>query len=166
MGMPGRIKQVRGRLTQDDFAKTVKTSKITVGRWERGERMPGGEDLQNILAAFPNITASWLLTGNGQMTWSSPDFKPVPVDSIPIPKPGDNPKPLDVSEEMLERITSILNEKMGDRKAELTMDKMMALSFTLYRIYSKNFLESEAFRQDTMEIVIGTMVKFLLSEKG
>lgn len=67
MEMSERIKLIRGNLLQDDFAKKVGVSKMTVGRWERGERIPDATDLNNILKAFPDVNPGWLLADEGSM---------------------------------------------------------------------------------------------------
>ena len=70
MEMMERMKLVRGGKSQDTFAHDVGVSKMTVGRWERGERTPDADDLNRILKAHPDINPAWLLTGEGEMRWS------------------------------------------------------------------------------------------------
>ena len=65
MEISDRIKSIRGNKSQDIFAQEVGVSKMTVGRWERGERTPDAEDLNRILKAYPDINPAWLLTGEG-----------------------------------------------------------------------------------------------------
>lgn len=67
MGIGSRIKMVRGKSKQNDFAQLVGVHQNTVGRWEREQRIPDVDDLNKILAAFPNINPSWLLSGEGPM---------------------------------------------------------------------------------------------------
>jgi transcriptional regulator with XRE-family HTH domain len=67
-----RLKLIRGSSRQDDFATKVGFHKNTIGRWERGEQTPNVDDLNKILAVFPDINPTWLLTGKGWMR--QPDF--------------------------------------------------------------------------------------------
>lgn len=67
MGVGDRIKMIRGALRQDTFAEMVGVHLNTVGRWERGQRTPDIDDLNKILAAFPQISPTWFLTGEGEM---------------------------------------------------------------------------------------------------
>ena len=70
MGIGERIKLIRGHERQDAFSVKVGVHLNTVGRWERGQRSPDVDDLNKILAAFPEINPTWLLTGVGEMRWS------------------------------------------------------------------------------------------------
>lgn len=57
-----RIKEVRGSEDQGEFAATVGVSPGTLGRYERGERLPDAEFLAAI-ALKRDVSADWLLTG-------------------------------------------------------------------------------------------------------
>lgn len=59
-----RIKRVRGRLTQKDFAAKINTAQSTVQKWENGESLPGAKYLESIYREF-RIDITWLLTGQG-----------------------------------------------------------------------------------------------------
>ncbi|MEB3167893.1 MAG: LexA family transcriptional regulator [Synechococcaceae cyanobacterium] len=65
MAIGERIKKVRGEALQEEFAKRISVSKMTVGRWERGERIPDQENLCKILQEYPHISPAWLLAGEG-----------------------------------------------------------------------------------------------------
>ena len=67
MNISERLKKIRGASNQEDFAKQIQVSKMTLGRWERGERGPDYETLQNMLKTFPDINPAWLLSGEGPM---------------------------------------------------------------------------------------------------
>lgn len=71
MDMSERLKKIRSEFiktfTQEDFAKLLGVSKMTVGRWERNESAPDYENLHKILKEFPEINPAWLLTGEGEM---------------------------------------------------------------------------------------------------
>jgi len=67
MAIDERIKLIRGSKSQDAFSQEVGVSKMTIGRWERGERTPDADDLSRILIGYPDINPAWLLTGEGEM---------------------------------------------------------------------------------------------------
>jgi transcriptional regulator with XRE-family HTH domain len=67
MGIGERIKNIRGEMRQEDFSDMVGVHLNTAGRWEREQRTPDINDLNKILAAFPEISPAWLLTGEGAM---------------------------------------------------------------------------------------------------
>ncbi len=69
-----------------------------------------------------------------------------------------------VSEDTLELIKEILEEKLGERRSEINADRMMKLITTLHRFYSRNFIDSAKFRRDTMEQNIESLVKLALPE--
>lgn len=57
-----RIASVRGRQTQDDFAKELGVHAGTLGRYERGERLPDAEFLV-ALSSKRGISSDWVLFG-------------------------------------------------------------------------------------------------------
>ena len=81
-----------------------------------------------------------------------------------LPKQAGPAVELVVSDDTLELISEILDEKMGERRSEINADKTMALITTLHRFYSRNFIDSAKFRRDTMEKNIESLVKLALPE--
>jgi len=63
-----RIKQARENkeIDQVDLAGRVGVVARTLQRWEKGEQVPGGDDLME-LAKATGARAEWLLTGEGEM---------------------------------------------------------------------------------------------------
>lgn len=61
-----RIKKVRGDRTQADFSLLTTIPKNTLGRYERGEIVPGGEAIA-LLCKNIGIDPNWLLFGEGPM---------------------------------------------------------------------------------------------------
>lgn len=59
-----RIAELRGNLSQADFATMLGIDRKTVGTWERGERLP---DTRGLLALWGEFDAdpAWVLTGKG-----------------------------------------------------------------------------------------------------
>jgi transcriptional regulator with XRE-family HTH domain len=80
MDIKDRIKELRGEMRQEDFAARLGLKKNTIGRFERGEQKPGFDDLQTILSEFPDISPSWLLSGEGPMTRSAVGGSELSVD--------------------------------------------------------------------------------------
>lgn len=58
----GRIRLVRGSLSQADFAAKIGVNKNLVGKYERDENIPGGDILTRLHHAF-DVDVTWLLTG-------------------------------------------------------------------------------------------------------
>lgn len=73
-----RIRQIRGPLSQVEFAAALKADKNTIGRYERGERQPDGDFLLRLYSGF-QISIDWLLTGNGPIQ-SDTSVQPAPMD--------------------------------------------------------------------------------------
>lgn len=67
MQIGDRIRKLRGNELQASFAAKLGVHKNTLGRWERGERFPDSNDLVKIIECYPDINASWLITGEGGM---------------------------------------------------------------------------------------------------
>lgn len=64
-----RIKMivVSSNLSNYEFASTIGITPSNLYKMLRGEVTPSFEAAQKILAAFPNVNARWLLTGEGDM---------------------------------------------------------------------------------------------------
>lgn len=73
-----RIRILRGGTTRDVYAPKIGVSKNTLMSYETGNSVPNHTVLTEILVIHPEISPSWLLTGEGQMK--------KPVESI---KPGE-----------------------------------------------------------------------------
>ncbi|MFI5252006.1 MAG: helix-turn-helix domain-containing protein [Bacteroidota bacterium] len=71
-----RIKQARmnKEIDQIQLAERVGVVARTLQRWEKGEQVPGGDDLME-LAQATSVRAEWLLTGEGEM-YSVPSSPP------------------------------------------------------------------------------------------
>jgi transcriptional regulator with XRE-family HTH domain len=63
VGLPGRIKEVRGFLTQKEFARKLGVTQGAVQKYENGIHYPRYEILQKI-AAHGEVTMEWLLRGD------------------------------------------------------------------------------------------------------
>lgn len=63
IGLPGRIKKIRGNLTQVEFAKVLEVSQGTVNKYEKGLILAGEESLKKI-ASYGGVTVEWLLYGD------------------------------------------------------------------------------------------------------
>lgn len=61
-----RIRQTRGDMSQAEFASKIGVNKTLLGKYERGESIPGGEFLSQ-LRDILGISLDWLLTG-----WTQP----------------------------------------------------------------------------------------------
>lgn len=61
-----RIRQLRGDLSQAEFASKIGVHKEMVGKYERGQNVPGGDVLTRMREVF-GVSLDWLLTGQGQM---------------------------------------------------------------------------------------------------
>lgn len=58
----GRIAELRGELTKQDFALRLGVDRKTVERWEAGERLPDGSKLLRLMTEF-GADVNYILTG-------------------------------------------------------------------------------------------------------
>ena len=79
-GIGDRIVQVRGKLTQYAFAKSIQIAKITLLRYEKGERVPDAETIARICENH-HIDYTWLITGKGSPT-ETERYVPIPQYDI------------------------------------------------------------------------------------
>jgi len=63
-GLPGRIREVRGNLSQIRFAELLGVNQGTVHKYEKGIGAPSIETLSKI-AKYGGVTVEWLLHGEG-----------------------------------------------------------------------------------------------------
>jgi SOS-response transcriptional repressor LexA len=80
-GIGQRIEQMRGRLTQQAFAKSIGISKSTLIRYEKEDRLPDAEVIARICETH-RADFTWLITGKGD------PFVPEPEEEecVQIPK--------------------------------------------------------------------------------
>ena len=78
MNTAERIKAVRGRLTQAEFADRLGLHKNTLGRYERGESEPDISICANICSVF-GVNSQWLLFGSGPMHLDDPAEQLLPA---------------------------------------------------------------------------------------
>ncbi|GEM_PF-3753380 len=67
-----RLRKLRGKMTQEEFAKILHLHKNTIGNYERGERELEVGVIKALQDAFW-LNANWLLTGQGKMIVDSFD---------------------------------------------------------------------------------------------
>ncbi|WP_052958392.1 helix-turn-helix domain-containing protein [Obesumbacterium proteus] len=67
-----RIRQVRGNLSQSDFATRLGLERKSISRYESGERSPDATFFFYLLIEF-KVDPIWLLTGSGEQPELSPD---------------------------------------------------------------------------------------------
>ena len=71
MGLGQRIRQIRGKMSQSDFGKSLGISQYSVGVYESESRFPDSRILNKICNAFA-ISPEWLLIGEGPMHRGDP----------------------------------------------------------------------------------------------
>jgi len=64
VGIGDRLIEVRGKLTQQEFADSIKIGKSTLFRYEKEERLPDVEAIARICEKY-DIDYTWLITGKG-----------------------------------------------------------------------------------------------------
>ncbi|MHB8987814.1 MAG: helix-turn-helix domain-containing protein [Desulfobulbia bacterium] len=107
-GIGSRIKELRKDLLQDELAARLRVSKMTIGRWERGEREPDYSNIVAILKEFSSVNPGWLLTGEG-------------------------PKELDVAFQLLTNVIQEVEEVLDEKDLVLAPAKKAKLITYLYK---------------------------------
>mgnify|MGYP001810835064 CR=1 FL=1 len=62
----GRLRAARGDLSQAEAATKIGVNKTLLGKYERGESVPGADALTQIRRGL-DVSVDWLLTGDGPM---------------------------------------------------------------------------------------------------
>ena len=75
MNIGERIKALRTNkgLTQEEFAQAVSVVRSHISLVEAGKREPSELMIKSIISAFPDISAQWLRTGEGDMFQEASD---------------------------------------------------------------------------------------------
>ena len=81
MDIGKRLKEVRGSFSQQQFADVLEVHRNTVARYEREERVPDSEYIEQIYKKFP-INPQWILTGEGQMSNSKKTEYFIAIDNM------------------------------------------------------------------------------------
>ena len=74
-----KIQQIRGKMTQEQFALTIGVHRNTVARWESEKGVPDYNALREIIVHF-KVAPEWLFAETGDM---SPTPAPEIVDFAP-----------------------------------------------------------------------------------
>ena len=156
-----RIQDIRGKVSREKFAPMTGISRNTLVNYEKGDSSPPTDYLTRVLALFPDINPTWLLTGKGPMKGFVAE-EPTQAQREAVAQ--ESKGTIAVDEDLLEAASNMLEEKLGDRKAELSAGKLMTLTMTLFRIYSSNFIESAEFRKDTLETNVKSLIKLALPD--
>jgi len=81
MDIGKRLKEVRGSFSQQQFADVLEVHRNTVARYEREERVPDSEYIEQIYNKF-SINPQWILTGEGQMSTSKKTEFYIAIDNM------------------------------------------------------------------------------------
>ncbi len=134
-----RIKLIRGSKSQDIFAQEVGVSKMTVGRWERGERVPDADNLTKILKEYPNIKPAWLLLGEGDMRSGDEALEALGA-MFDGERDKEKSKGKDLLLTVLEAVEEAQKKNIYDM-ALMTPRERTAMIYTLYVLFSEEQLK-------------------------
>ena len=84
MSLPERLRIIRGKLGQTEFAKRIGSSQTGVSAYEKGQRKPDYETLIRVSQEF-GVTLDWLLLGTEPMYYSGHQEEQM-ADSRPTAK--------------------------------------------------------------------------------
>lgn len=76
-------------ISQSEFADKIKVARASVSHVLSGRNKPGWDFINSMLENYPNLSAEWLLTGNGRMYKSSLFPEQAPVAKAAETEPED-----------------------------------------------------------------------------
>jgi len=88
-GIGDRIRQIRGERTQAEFSGLTSIPKNTLGRYERGEIVPGGEAVAALCKSL-GVDPNWLLFGEGPMRRGESAPAAPQATLLAVPPPEDD----------------------------------------------------------------------------
>ena len=112
-----RISQIRGNLSQKEFARLIGRNFNNVNKYERGLNTPGSGVVNDICAKF-NINHEWLLTGNGPMRKG----EEIPEGAARMEKSVESDQPA-IDPEALEAIIQILDDVQAEYRLRFSAQK-------------------------------------------
>jgi len=107
-----RIRQVRGRLTQREFADILGIPRPNLSKYESG-RLPPADVLQKI-ADHGGVSGKWLLTGKEEGEAGEPKPPPEQHPHVPPLQP-----PVEIQEFLFTEVLRVVEDFVGDTPFEL-----------------------------------------------
>lgn len=106
-----------GERGENAFAKKIGIPQVSLNNYTRGRRKLRLEVIEAVIQAFPNISAEWLLRGEGSMIRET---SPVLLDEGLLESQHEKIRLLEAENNMLKGENSVLREQvgLGARKAE------------------------------------------------
>jgi DNA-binding phage protein len=144
----------------EKLARAAGISSRVIGKYLNGESLPGLASLVS-MARAGGVRVEWLAAGDGPMK----NFEAAERIDHGGRVRDDMAGYLDVGNDTLEELSRLLKIKTGDRRSEISADKLILLMKLLYRFYSRNFIESAEFRAETLEKNIESLVNLAMPEK-
>jgi Predicted transcriptional regulator len=88
MDIASRIKKVRGKLSQDEFAQRLAIHKNSLGRYERGESTPDMSFADKLCTIF-GVSPRWFLLGIGEQLQNPSEVPDIIFPEKPNKKPQE-----------------------------------------------------------------------------
>lgn len=127
MNLGERIKLIRGDVSRDKFAPRLKVSKNTLVNYETDVRIPDAVFLNKLLDLYPDISPTWLLTGQGEIKLTGGITT---ADHFPAYNP--NQTATGVSEELLQAVLEAVEDYLESVDGQLPANKKAQLVAMLY----------------------------------
>jgi len=62
------------KISTSELAKSLNVTRVAVNKWVSSNSSIRSDSLENLLNAYPEVSAEWLLTGKGEMIKKPPDL--------------------------------------------------------------------------------------------
>ncbi len=125
MSIGERLRQLRGGISQLDFATKIGVNKELIGKYERGLNVPGGDILSRIHDAT-GVSLDWLISGKGNMLYNQP-----------LSQRGS------VNEVLLELVIQQVEQALEQSEVTLTRKKKVKLIAIIYELIINEDNESK-----------------------
>ncbi|MBI9081930.1 MAG: helix-turn-helix transcriptional regulator [Pseudodesulfovibrio sp.] len=115
MNIGERLKAVRGKTTQKDFAKSLGVALNTLGKYERGERTPNVNIALEVVRQC-GVNLHWLLSGEGCMREG--EIEQVELGSAPASLEAELSKERELTRELMAENRQLWKEN-GELKVKI-----------------------------------------------
>ena len=158
-GAGGRIRAVRGTQSQREFAAALRVHPNTLGRIERGERIPDLLLLRDLCRQF-GVNARWLLLGEGRMRVSVYDVSTLGIAGLRDSGAHSVPDGAEIDEGLFGTILAAIERVHADRAIQVPAEDRGRLAAQIYLDVSAA-TEDPAARRAMVPAIAASLARFL-----
>lgn len=161
----GRVRAVRGSLSQRKFAAALGVHPNTLGRIERGERVPDLHFLKTLCRQY-TVNARWLLLGEGRMRAGS--FAPIATMAGGLREPAARAFPasegVEIDEGLFGVVLAAVERVHADARVSASAERRGRVTAQIY-LDVVTAADDPAARRAMVPAIAAALARFLASKE-